>query len=343
MGDITARFAAITAIRSYLPEGVLTNEMLASEMDGWTPEKILEKTGIAERHIAADSESASDLGVAAAMKLFDDGVCRPGEVDFVILCTQSPDYRLPTTACIVQDRLGLRRGIGSFDMNQGCSGFVYGLSAAKGLVETGQAGQVLLITADTYSKYLGPRDRSVRAIFGDGAAATLVTAKDRGEAAIGPFVFGTDGRGKDHLIVRAGGSRLPHSAQTSEEREAEGGNRRSADNLFMNGPEIFNFTLRCVPETVNELLNRAKLSMGDVDLFVLHQANRFMLDRLRIKMNIPDDKFMVHMQNCGNTVSSTIPIALEHAYLTGRLKPGTRAMLVGFGVGLSWAATLASF
>ena len=343
MGDPTTRFAGIAAIRSHLPERVLTNQMLASEMEGWTTETILDKTGIAERHVAADSESASDLGVAAAMKLFQDGMCRPREVDFIILCTQSADYRLPTTACIMQERLGLRRGIGSFDMNQGCSGFVYGLSAAKGLIETGQAGKVLLITADTYSKYLGPRDRSVRAIFGDGAAATLVSAQDREDAAMGPFVFGTDGRGKDHLIVRAGGSRLPRSAGTGEVREGEGGNWRSADNLFMNGPEIFSFTLRRVPETVNELLTRANLSMGDVDLFVFHQANGFMLDRLRIKLNIPEDKFVVHLENCGNTVSSTIPIALEHACRTGRIRPGTRVMLVGFGVGLSWAGTFARF
>jgi 3-oxoacyl-[acyl-carrier-protein] synthase-3 len=341
MGDVTTLFAAIRAIRSYLPERVLTNEMLASEMNGWTPEQIFEKTGIRERHVAADAESASDLGVAAAMKLFEDGVCRPAEVDFVILCTQSPDYHLPTTACIVQDRLGLRRGVGSFDMNQGCSGFVYGLSAAKGLVETGQARNVLLITADTYSKYVGPRDRAVRAIFGDGAAATLVSAQDRDVAAIGPFVFGTDGRGKNHLIVRAGGSRMPRSQGTGEQREAEGGNWRSADNLFMNGPEIFNFTLRCVPETVKDLLSRAKLSMDDVDLFVFHQANGFMLERLRSKLCIPEDKFLVHMEHCANTVSSTIPIALEHAYLAGRIRPGTRAMLIGFGVGLSWAGTVA--
>ena len=274
----------------------------------------------------------------AAQRLFDSGACRPEDVDFLLFCTQSPDYFLPATACIVQERLGLRTSCGAIDFNQGCSGFVYGLSLAKSLIESNVAACVLLITAETYSKFINPRDRSVRTIFGDAAAATLVTVRDSDEDLVGPFVFGTDGRGAENLIVAAGGLRKPLSAATAEEREDKGGNWRSEQNLYMNGPEIFNFTLSSVPAAVRQLLERAGCRMEDVDHFVFHQANRFMLDRLRTKLNIPEEKFSIEMEDCGNTVSSTIPIALERMEAAGRLAEDQRVMVVGFGVGYSWAA-----
>ena len=165
--------AALKAIASYLPAGTLTNEELAQELGGWDAPRILEKTGIAVRHIAAANECASDLGVGAAKRLFDKGACAPADIDFLLFCTQGPDYFLPTTACLVQDRLGLRLDCGALDFNQGCSGFVYGLSLAKSLIETGQVANVLLITAETYSKFINRRDRSVRTIFGDGAPPPL--------------------------------------------------------------------------------------------------------------------------------------------------------------------------
>jgi 3-oxoacyl-[acyl-carrier-protein] synthase-3 len=333
------RKASHRAVASYLPEQTLTNEQLAAEFTDWTADKILEKTGIACRRIAAEEECSSDLGVRAAEKLFATGVCKPEEIDFLLFCTQSPDYFLPTTACLVQDRLGLRTSCGALDFNQGCSGFVYGLALAKSLIESSVAERVLLITAETYSKFINARDRSVRTIFGDAAAATLVTASSNGsDDLLGPFVFGTDGRGAENLIVSAGGLRKPLSTATAEEREDKGGNWRSDQNLYMNGPEIFNFTLSTVPKSVNQLLARAECKLEDVDHFVFHQANRFMLERLRAKMNIPAEKFSIEMEDCGNTVSSTIPIALERMALGGKLTPGQRVMLVGFGVGYSWAA-----
>jgi 3-oxoacyl-[acyl-carrier-protein] synthase III len=333
------RKASIRAVASYLPEQTLTNEQLAADFTDWTADKILEKTGIACRRIAAEEECSSDLGVRAAEKLFATGVCKPEEIDFLLFCTQSPDYFLPTTACLVQDRLGLRTSCGALDFNQGCSGFVYGLALAKSLIESSVAERVLLITAETYSKFINARDRSVRTIFGDAAAATLITASQNGsDDLLGPFVFGTDGRGAENLIVTAGGLRKPISAATAEEREDKGGNWRSDQNLYMNGPEIFNFTLSTVPKSVNQLLARAECKLEDVDHFVFHQANRFMLERLRAKMNISAEKFSIEMEDCGNTVSSTIPIALERMALGGKLTPGQRVMLVGFGVGYSWAA-----
>jgi 3-oxoacyl-[acyl-carrier-protein] synthase III len=334
------RKAQIRAVASYLPAEILSNEQLAAEYPDWPAEKILEKTGIASRRIAGAEECASDLGVFAAQKLFASGACRPDQIDYLLFCTQSPDYFLPTTACLVQDRLGLRTSCGAIDFNQGCSGFVYGLSLGKSLIESGVADRVLLVTSETYSKFINPRDRSVRTIFGDAAAATLLDTSESQQDLIGPFVFGTDGRGAENLIVRAGGMRRPLTAATAAEVEDKGGNWRSEQNLYMNGPEIFNFTLKVVPAAVNELLTRGGLKLGDVDYFIFHQANQFMLERLRAKLGIPEDKFSIEMEDCGNTVSSTIPIALERSLANGQLRSGASAMLVGFGVGYSWAAAM---
>jgi 3-oxoacyl-[acyl-carrier-protein] synthase-3 len=333
-------YAAIRAVEYYLPEGVLTNEELARTLPGWSAEKIAAKTGILERRIAGPDECASDLAVAAAHKLFAGGACGPADVDFVLLCTQSPDYLLPTTACTLQDRLGLATSAGALDYNLGCSGFVYGLSLAKGLIETGQAANVLLLTADTYSKFLHPKDRSVRALFGDAAAAVLVQGRSEAPAGglpwIGPFVFGTDGKGKDNLILPSGGLRRP-VPPTGPSASVP---LPSPDHLYMNGPEIFTFTLQVVPQAIGQLLARAGKSMDEVDLFVFHQANRYLLDHLRDKLQIPPEKFAIALSHVGNTVSSTIPIALKEAAGGGSLRPGQLALLVGFGVGYSWAATL---
>jgi 3-oxoacyl-[acyl-carrier-protein] synthase-3 len=343
-------YAAIRAVEFYLPEGVLTNEELTRALPGWTAEKIAAKTGIVQRRIAGPQECASDLAVAAARKLFASGACCPEEVDFLLLCTQSPDYFLPTTACILQDRLGLPTSAGAMDYNLGCSGFVYGLSLAKGLIETDQAANVLLLTAETYSKFLHPDDRSVRALFGDAAAAVLVQGRRDPPAGdlpwIGPFVFGTDGTGKDNLIVPTGGRRrpgrgaaFPGPPEPAAHQDANGP-AASPDHLYMNGPEIFAFTLRVVPQAVQNLLTRVGKTVEDVDLFVFHQANRYLLDHLRDKLKIPPQKFIVALSHVGNTVSSTIPIALKEAVTGQLLRPGQLVLLVGFGVGYSWAATL---
>ncbi len=332
--------AFIRAIEYHLPETVLATAELAAQFPEWSVEKIDRKTGIAERHIAAPDECASDLAFAAARKLFASGF-DPSEIDALLLCTQSPDYFLPTTACLLQHRLGLPTRAFAMDFNQGCSGFVYGLGLAKGLIETGQAKRVLLLTAETYSKYIHPLDKSVRTIFGDAAAATLIEGRESGaEALIGPFVWGTDGSGANHLMVPAGGARCPRSSETAAEIQDDSGNCRSRNNLFMDGAAVFEFTLRAVPEAFHQLLDRAGKTVDDIDLFVFHQANKYMLDTLRIALDLPKEKFYIAMRHCGNTVSSTIPIALSHALAEGRLEPGKTVMLAGFGVGLSWGSAL---
>lgn len=329
--------AAISRIEYYLPERVETTEDLAAEFPEWSADKIESKVGISARHISGKDECASDLATEAGRKLFSSGNEDPTEIDMLLLCTQSPDYFLPTTACLVHERLGLRKTSGALDFNLGCSGFIYGIGLAKGLIETGQASKVLLITAETYTKFVNPMDRNVRTIFGDAAAATLIGSKTGTQDLIGPFIYGTDGSGAEHLIVRAGGMRFRGVPPVESGLAAESG--RASETLYMNGPELFAFTMREVPPSVKALLTRTGTTLADYDLFVFHQANRYMLEHLRKGLQIPGDRFYVAMQHCGNTVSSTIPIALKQAQDDGRLAPGARVMLVGFGVGYSWGAT----
>ena len=258
----------------------------------------------------------------------------------MLLCTQSPDYFLPTTACTLQSRLGIPTSAGALDFNLGCSGYIYGLGLAKGLIESGQAHNILFLTGETYSKFIHPDDRSVRTIFGDAGSATLLQGVPMESAIepIGPFVYGTDGRGAKNLIVHAGA--LRKAALEGEVEKDAFDNIRGPENLYMNGAEIFAFTLRTVPAAVEAVLQKAEISLDDVDLFVFHQANEFMLKHLRAKIGIPEHKFVLSMRDVGNTVSSTIPIALRNCLDQGRLQPGSRVLLVGFGVGYSWGATI---
>lgn len=334
--------AAISAVEYALPARVLDNEELAAEFADWSAEKIFAKTGIRERRVVADGEHASDLALAAVNRLFEAGVCEREEIDYLLYCTQSPDYFLPSTACVLQDRLRLKTGCGAMDFNLGCSGYIYGLGLAVGLIQSGQARKLLLVNADTYTRFIHPQDKSVRTLFGDAAAVTLMSAVDTEASSIGPFVYGTDGSGAANLIVPAGGLRKARVLNAPVTRDSSG-NARTENDLFMNGAEIFNFTLRVVPETVNRLLAKAGLQLGDIDLFVFHQANQFMLDHLRRKLKVPEARFWVAMSDTGNTVSCTIPIALKRALDAGKVNAGMRVMLVGFGVGYSWGATLVSW
>ena len=338
--------AQIFEIECHLPSRFLRNDELAAVFTGWTADKISTKLGIEERPVAAPGETALDLGVQAAQKLFDRNVCKTEDIDFLVFCTQSPDYFLPTSACVMQDRLRLRRDIGAVDFNQGCSGYVYGLSLCKGLIESGAARTVLFVTAETYTKYINDNDRSTRPLFGDGAAATLLRGVDvspeehAASPGIGPFVFGTDGSGANMLIVPAGGHRLPPSAETAVE-EADGrGNTRSQNQLFMNGQGIFAFAIDEIPLLIDRLLAKASKSRDDIDCFVFHQANKYMLERLQELCDLSGRNFFNDIRRIGNTVSSSIPIAMINATEQGSLHPGDTAMLVGFGVGLSWGATL---
>lgn len=326
--------AFIKAISYYLPEQVVTNDLLAGEFPEWSAEKMTSKIGIIQRHIAAEDETAADMGIQAAKKMFGEHSIQPEEIDFVLYCTQSPDYFLPTSACIIQSELNIPTSAGALDFNLGCSGFVYGLSLAKGLIFGGVAKNVLLITSETYSKYIHPKDKGNRTIFGDAATATLISSN--GFAEIKNFSLGTDGRGAKNLIVTSGGHRNPQKSNVISWDESN--NPISEDHLYMNGSEILNFTLEAVPIMVKDTLEKNDLTLDEIELVVFHQANKYMLNFLRRKLKIEPEKFFYFMENVGNTVSSTIPIALYEAQKENKLH--NNVLLAGFGVGYSWAGTI---
>lgn len=329
----------IKAISYYLPERVVTNEELVMEFPEWSVEKVAQKVGVDSRHIAAEDETAGDMAEKAARKLFEEYQIDPKSIDFLMLCTQSPDYFLPSTACLLQDRLGIPTSSGAFDYNLGCSGCIYGMAMAKGLIAAGIAKNVLLLTAETYNKYLHPLDKSNRSIFGDGAAACLISTE--GFAEIGEFTLGTDGSGANNLIVKTGASR--QKTATGMSVEDDEGHIWYDDYLYMNGGAIFNFTLDAVPAMMKDIQEKNGIGNDDVDFYVFHQANKFMLNTIRKVCLLPKDKFYVNLAQIGNTVSSTVLIGLKDSITNGMIKVGDKVMVTGFGVGLSWGGTILRF
>lgn len=323
------QYAALGPIAVHLPARVESNEQLQAEFPHWDMPLIYSKTGIRQRHIAEPHECASDLAVAAAEQLFQRHDVDPRSIDFILLCTQTPDYPLPTTACLLQHRLKLRTSCGALDFNLGCSGYVYGLSLAEGLIRCGAARRVLLVTAETYSKYIARDDRSLRTIFGDAAAATLVEAV--AEPSLSGFVFGTDGSGADMLLVAQGGARPAEHALRPRKRQ------RWCSSMFMDGPALVTFAEESIPPLIDQVLDRADWKRQQVDLYLTHQATLLLLDRLRKKLDLTWEQFPLSLENYGNTVSCTLPILINDLRAADRLKPGTRCLLIGFGVGLSWA------
>lgn len=328
-------FARIRQVEKYLPTGVLTNLEISKQFPEWGVDRISEKTGIEARHIAAKEEYSSSLGVAAAQNLLSSVELDVSEFDYLIAVSQTPDFILPGIASLIHGELQMDRSAGAIDVNLGCSGYVYALGLAKGLIETGQAKNILLVTSDTYSKLLNPEDKSVRTIFGDGATATWISTGGDQDSIAG-FSYGTDGSGAQHLIVPNGGMR-PGDGLSSKASAAARNFSPSQFDLFMNGPEIFNFTLREVGRTLEDVLEKSNLSLDVVDYVVFHQANAFMLKHLISKLGIAPQKAPILMKDWGNTVSGTIPMALTELYQRGEVGPGARLVLLGFGVGLSWA------
>ena len=327
-----ARYACIKAIATYLPPTIESN----AEEDV----RFIRKIGVSERHIASDSESAGDLAVEAAEKLFCEYQIPRTKIEFIILCVQTPDYLLPTTACIVQSRLEIPKSCGAVDYNLGCSGYVYGLSMAKGMIEAGMVSNVLLLTTSVYTKYVNPKDRTIRPLFGDGATATFLEAEAAGHPLMGAFVFGSDGSLFDRLIIPAGGSRnMPQNTPEIAETDSDG-NYRSNYNLYMDGVAVTYFTLREVPALVDQVLGKANLERKDVDYYVFHQASSFMLEYVQKKCRLTGLPFYNDIRETGNTVAGTIPFALEKVLKEKAEKSLERVMLAGFGVGLSWAGCI---
>ncbi len=305
------------------PETTLTNAILEECYAEIDFKRIEKKLGIISRRVVKD-ETALDLALEACREIDRADL---GEIDFVIYCTQSPEYFLPSTACIIQTKLGLKDSCGAFDYNLGCSGYIYGLAMAKSFIISGVASKVLLVTAETYTKYIHPSDWSNRAIFGDAATASVIGKDDIDK--IGEFDLGTDGKGAENLIIKGGAGKA--NFHQNFERE---------NCFYMNGSEVFKFTLENVPITVNECLKKNNKSIDDIDFVIFHQANAYMLKNLRKKISVPEDKFYVNVETVGNTVSNTIPVALKDSQDRGLIKSGDCVLLCGFGVGYSWGTTI---
>lgn len=327
-------------IEFFVPPQKLTNDDLKRDNPSWDMKKISEKIGINTRYIVDEEVTAVDLAISAGKVFFEKYNDEKQLVDYLIFCTQSPDYFLPTSACIIQNALGLRSEIGAIDVNQGCSGFVYSLSLAKGLIESDQAKNVLIITSETYSKYINKNDKSVRTLFGDASACALVASTDSTNEKISKVIHGTDGSGAGHLIVPHGAHRYPLDESSKVLMKDDNNNIRTSSNLYMNGNAVYLFTLSKIPKIFNQILEENDLTLSDLDLIVFHQANKFILDTLQKKLKIPEEKLHRSYEDYGNTVSSTIPIGLKLEMDRNESSNEITCLILGFGVGLSWAGAI---
>jgi len=317
--------AKIKQVEYYLPERILTNEELEKAYPEWSATKLEKKVGIKQRHIAGPNETSLDLAIRAAVKVLEKE--DKDLIDFVLFCTQSPDYLLPTSACLLQSRLGLKTNIGALDFNLGCSGYVYGLALAKGLINSGVCMNILLVTGETYSKFIAEDDISNRSIFGDAGTATIVAYSE--EDQLGEFIFGTDGIGAENLIVNGLSARNSYILKDVDR-----------PTLYMNGPEIFNFTIETIPPLIQQVISKNKLQLSGIDYFILHQANKYILEFLISEIGLDKSKCHIDMLDYGNTVSNTIPIALKDAFEQRIIQEGDKVLLAGFGVGYSWCSTI---
>lgn len=333
--------AYIDLISIYFPERVLTNAEISADFPEWPVEKIAQKTGINERRVSAAGELSSDMAIAVGEKFFEEYGLAREDIDFLLICSQSPDYYFPSTASLVQHALGLRKDIGCFDYTLGCSGYLYGLAMANSFIDSGLAKNVLLITSETITKFINERDKGNLTLFGDAATATLLRA-DGGLCRPSNFSLGTDGGGASKIIMHRGGMRQPGFEQ-GVVHEDRYGNVFDKNYLYMDGPEVFTFTLNTVPELVSKVLEESDLRKEDVDLFIFHQANRYMLEQLRKFIKIPEEKFYFCLEKSGNTVASTLPIALKQAQQEGRFEKGSKVLLAAFGTGYSWGACVLTF
>lgn len=324
----------IAGIARAVPESVRTLDDEATIFGDAEIRRIGKNLGVESRHVAGDRMCASDLCALSATRLLADLRWDRTSVDALIFVSVTPDYQLPATACTLQHRIGLSSSCAAFDITHACSGFVYGLWTAAHFVASGHAKRVLLLAGDTASRLTSPEDRAVAALFGDAGTATALEWSDGTEPM--SFDLGADGSGAGNLIVKAGAFRHPRTPSTSVRREQEGGNIRSDEDLYMNGTEVFAFTMREVPALKRRILDRAGWESSAVDAWVMHQANAFIVKYLAKSMNLPADRVVLDMERFGNTSAASIPMAMAGA-LRGQLSKGAmRLVLLGFGTGLSW-------
>jgi 3-oxoacyl-[acyl-carrier-protein] synthase-3 len=341
----------INAISSYLPEKCVSNldiledyKTYSKEIDSKiTTESIFNHCGISKRYRSHPDETAKDLGVSASKKLFENQEINTSDIDYIIFVSDALEYKGPTTACIIQNNLELSTNIQAIDILHGCTGWIYGISLAKAVLNSNQAQTVLLITADVPSKVIHPNDIDLAAIFSDAGAASLISRKkikNGFNLLIHDFIFGTDGKGEKDLYVERSATKMPATINWLNEFKQLPNGLLTGGRLYMNSAKIFLFAFRIVPKLIRDILEKHEKNIEDIDYFVLHQANGVMLEFLRHKMKIPKEKFIINIKEIGNTVSASIPIALEELILKHEIKKDSTILVAGFGIGYSWGGTL---
>lgn len=325
--------AALLGTGSYVPAKVMHNDEFTKFLDT-SDEWITTRTGIKTRHLAAPDEATSDLSLKAAQRALENAGVAPAELDLIIVATLTPDYQMPSTACILQSKLGQsERAIPAFDIQAACSGFMYALATAKAYVEAGLAGKVLVVGAEVLSRFLDYQDRGTCILFGDAAGAAVVgrMRKQGRSHAIAEVRLWADGRGTQSLLIPAGGSVHPASHQTVDERQ---------HSVKVNGKEVFRFAVSKMVEITKDVLERHKLKAGDIGKIIPHQANYRILESAGERLNLPMSAFFTNLASYGNTSAASVPLALDEAGRAGLLPAGKPVILVAFGAGLTWATAL---
>jgi 3-oxoacyl-[acyl-carrier-protein] synthase-3 len=330
--------SAIAGMHYCIPSRRLTNEELARRFGEKQLTSIVKMSGVRERRVVEPGQTAADLALVAAERLLQDRSIEPSEIDLIIFASQTGDYQLPATACTLHGRLGLSESCAAFDINLGCSSFPYGLAVVHGMICSGLARKALLMNAEALTTVIHPMDRGLVPLHGDAGVATLVEAVDKG--GIRGFLLGTQGASFEHLIIPASGARLPRSTETKREVTDESGIVRTAEHLHMNGPAIFHFSVYKVPEVIQQALAKMGLTIADIDLVLLHQANKTMVDLIYKVLKVPEEKRFYFFENVGNASGASSPMLLGEAWRAGRIKAGSRTLVASFGVGLSWGVVV---
>jgi len=337
---VTARKnTTILGLAAVLPQSVLNNEKISRVFGEREIASAVKMSGILERRIAGPDQYASDLALTAAERLLGSMTFDRSLIDLLIFVSQTPDYKIPTTASVLHGKLGLSQSCATFDVNQACSAYPYSLSIAHSMIATGISQYALILNADTLTKLINPKDRSLVVLHGDAAAATLMGPCSEG-AGLEAFVLGTDGSGAKHLLVPAGGSRLACGPETRVERTDVAGCVRTDENLVMDGPAVFHFSVYKVPEAVEGAMKEAGLAMDDVDLVILHQANKTMMEMMYKRLRVPAEKRFFCLEKMGNSSGPSTPVALAEAWRQKRILPGSRTLICSFGAGLTWGVVV---
>lgn len=338
----------IKHIAFYLPEQTVSNAEILADYKKWggtqysTEEELLKYCGVSQRHAVYEKDTSLDLGQRAAEKLFSEYNYDRKQIDYIIFVSDALEYKGPTTACVLQERLKLKKNCAAIDILHGCTGWTYGISLAESVIKSGLATEVLLVTADIPSRVIHPRDAEVRAIFSDGGAATVIGHKTNSSGycfQVGDFVFGTDGKGRKNLMVERSGTDDPADLEWHKKHQ-EVPSGLKGGRIKMNSPQIFLFAYRIVPKLIQQTLEKNKVAERDIDFYVLHQANAVMLEFIRKKLKIDKARFIINLQDKGNTVSATVPIALREMLDDGKIKKGQKLLIITFGIGYSWGGTV---